>query len=123
MDCTSDVTQRNFMVTTPLSGLEPKFVSLLTSRSCFESRVHCWFAAVRAASLAGAMPPLEVRDESVNVSGPTVTGSVTCASVSCASVLQPGKHAVRTRTHTRPSFHRLSLARLRVLAKPSNLGK
>ncbi len=90
------------MVTTPLSGLEPKLASLLTRMSFFESRVHCWFAAVTAASLAGAMPPLEVRDDSVKVSGPTATGSVTSASVTCASVLQPGKYAVRIRTHTRP---------------------
>ena len=68
------------MVTTPLSGLEPKLASLLTRMSFFESRVHCWFAAVTAASLAGAMPPLEVRDDSVKVSGPAARGSVTCAS-------------------------------------------
>src|SRR6516165_7918054 len=57
--------QRNVTSKTPCSAFEPIFVELLKTRSCLESCTHCWRAADIAASLAGPVPPLDVRDDSL----------------------------------------------------------
>jgi len=57
--------QRNVTSKTPWSALEPILVELLKTRSCLESCAHCWRAADIAASLAGSVPPLDVRDDNL----------------------------------------------------------
>ena len=54
-----------FASTTPSSALKPTSVLLFKSNSCLESREHCWLAAKTAASLAGAVPPCDVRADTV----------------------------------------------------------
>jgi hypothetical protein len=49
------------------SALKPTSVLLFRSNSRLESREHCWLAAKTAASLAGAVPPCDVRADTVGV--------------------------------------------------------
>ena len=52
-------------VSISLFSLSSKLLLLFRTRSCLESRAHCWFAAERAASLADAAPPCGVRADTV----------------------------------------------------------
>ena len=80
--------QRKVTSTTLSLSLRPVVFSfgtvlleLLITRSCLESRMQCWFAAVIAASLADAGPPRDVLADTVYVSGPTGNGCVTCVAL------------------------------------------
>ena len=80
--------QRKVTSTTLSLSLRPVVFSfgtvlleLLNTRSCLESRMQCWFAAVIAASLADAGPPRDVLADTVYVSGPTGNGCVTCVAL------------------------------------------
>ena len=57
--------QRNFTSTTSLFSLKSILVLLFRTSSRLERRAHSWFAAERAASLADAVPPCDVRADTV----------------------------------------------------------